>query len=119
MDENLIKNHKCDEYLEERLRRKKNDSIGIVMQCTICGKQKGGEKSSKNRNLREIKPFDEQIIIDIEKANKDRTDSFRKETFYFKLYEKIKKDNNYTNIKRITAAVTFDSSVLKDVQNQL
>ena len=28
------------------------------------------------------------------------------------------KDNNYTNIKRITAAVTFDSSVLKDVQNK-
>ncbi|QKF68072.1 flagellar inner membrane MS-ring protein FliF [Arcobacter venerupis] len=25
------------------------------------------------------------------------------------------KDNNYTNIKRITAAVTFDSSVLKDI----
>ena len=28
------------------------------------------------------------------------------------------KDNNYTNIKRITAAVTFDSSVLKDVPNK-
>lgn len=28
------------------------------------------------------------------------------------------KDNNYTNIKRITAAVTFDSSVLKDIQNK-
>lgn len=28
------------------------------------------------------------------------------------------KDNNFTNIKRITAAVTFDSSVLKDVQNK-
>ena len=28
------------------------------------------------------------------------------------------KDNNYTNIKRITAAVTFDSSVLKDVTNK-
>ena len=28
------------------------------------------------------------------------------------------KDNNYTNVKRITAAVTFDSSVLKDVQNK-
>ena len=28
------------------------------------------------------------------------------------------KDNNYTNIKRITAAVTFDSSVLKDIQNE-
>ncbi|NCB10224.1 MAG: flagellar M-ring protein FliF [Erysipelotrichia bacterium] len=28
------------------------------------------------------------------------------------------KDNNYTNIKRITAAVTFDDSVLKDVQNK-
>ena len=29
------------------------------------------------------------------------------------------KDNNYTNIKRITAAVTFDSSVLKDIQNKI
>ncbi|MDY0051091.1 MAG: flagellar basal-body MS-ring/collar protein FliF [Aliarcobacter sp.] len=28
------------------------------------------------------------------------------------------KDNNYTNIKRITAAVTFDSSVLKDISNK-
>ena len=28
------------------------------------------------------------------------------------------KDNNYTNVKRITAAVTFDSSVLKDIQNK-
>ena len=28
------------------------------------------------------------------------------------------KDNNYTNIKRITAAVTFDSSVLKDIPNK-
>lgn len=28
------------------------------------------------------------------------------------------KDNNFTNIKRITAAVTFDSSVLKDIQNK-
>lgn len=28
------------------------------------------------------------------------------------------KDNNYTNIKRITAAVTFDSSVLKDITNK-
>lgn len=28
------------------------------------------------------------------------------------------KDYNYTNIKRITAAVTFDSSVLKDVPNK-
>ena len=28
------------------------------------------------------------------------------------------KDNNYMNIKRITAAVTFDSSVLKDVPNK-
>lgn len=28
------------------------------------------------------------------------------------------KDNNYTNIKRITAAVTFDSTVLKDVENK-
>ncbi|CAM3572844.1 MAG: flagellar basal-body MS-ring/collar protein FliF [Aliarcobacter sp.] len=28
------------------------------------------------------------------------------------------KDNNYTNIKRITAAVTFDDSVLKDIQNK-
>ncbi len=28
------------------------------------------------------------------------------------------KDNNYTNIKRITAAVTFDSSILKDVDNK-
>ena len=28
------------------------------------------------------------------------------------------KDNNYTNIKRITAAVTFDSSVLKDIENK-
>ena len=28
------------------------------------------------------------------------------------------KDNNYTNIKRITAAVTFDSSILKDIQNK-
>lgn len=28
------------------------------------------------------------------------------------------KDNNYTNIKRITAAVTFDSSVLKEIQNK-
>ena len=28
------------------------------------------------------------------------------------------KDNNYTNIKRITAAVTFDSSVLKDLPNK-
>lgn len=94
MDENLIRNHKCDEYLKERLRRKKNDSIGIVMQCTICGKQKGGEKSIKNRNISEIQPFDEQIIIDIEQASKDRFDSFRKETFSFKLYEKIKKENN-------------------------
>ena len=28
------------------------------------------------------------------------------------------KDNNYTNIKRITAAVTFDSSILKDIPNK-
>lgn len=28
------------------------------------------------------------------------------------------KDNNYTNIKRITAAVTFDSSILKDIDNK-
>jgi flagellar M-ring protein FliF len=28
------------------------------------------------------------------------------------------KDNNYTNIKRITAAVTFDSSILKDIANK-
>ena len=28
------------------------------------------------------------------------------------------KDGNYTNIKRITAAVTFDSSVLKDIPNK-
>lgn len=28
------------------------------------------------------------------------------------------KDNNYTNIKKITAAVTFDSSILKDVANK-
>jgi flagellar M-ring protein FliF len=28
------------------------------------------------------------------------------------------KDNNYTNIRRITAAVTFDDSVLKDIQNK-
>ncbi|AXX90609.1 flagellar M-ring protein FliF [Arcobacter suis] len=28
------------------------------------------------------------------------------------------KDNNYTNIKRITAAVTFDSSILKDITNK-
>jgi len=28
------------------------------------------------------------------------------------------KDNNYSRIKRVTAAVTFDSSVLKDVQNK-
>lgn len=97
MDENLIKSHKCDEHLEERLRRKKNDSIGIVMQCTICGKQKGGEKSSKNRNLSEIQPFDEQIIIDIEKASQDRFNSFRKEMISFKLYERIKKENNYTD----------------------
>lgn len=30
----------------------------------------------------------------------------------------VQKDNNFMNIKRITAAVTFDSSVLKDVQNK-
>ena len=28
------------------------------------------------------------------------------------------KDNNYTNVKRITAAVTFDSTVLKDIENK-
>lgn len=28
------------------------------------------------------------------------------------------KDNNYTNIKKITAAVTFDSSILKDIPNK-
>lgn len=30
----------------------------------------------------------------------------------------VQKDNNFVNIKRITAAVTFDTSVLKDVQNK-
>ncbi|MCB9097495.1 MAG: flagellar M-ring protein FliF [Arcobacter sp.] len=30
----------------------------------------------------------------------------------------VQKDNNFMNIKRITAAVTFDSSVLKDIQNK-
>lgn len=97
MDKNLMNSHKCEEHLEERLRIKKNDALGIVMQCTICGKQKGGEKSSKNRNLNEIPSFDEQIISEIEKASQNRFDSFRKEMFDFKLYEKIKKENNYTD----------------------
>jgi len=30
----------------------------------------------------------------------------------------VQKDNNFVNIKRISAAVTFDTSVLKDVQNK-
>ena len=30
----------------------------------------------------------------------------------------VQKDNNFMNIKRISAAVTFDSSVLKDIQNK-
>lgn len=119
MDENLIRNHKCDEYLKERLRRKKNDSIGIVMQCTICGKQKGGEKSIRNRNLSEIQPFDEQIIIDIEKASKDRFDSFRKETFSFKLYEKIKKENNYTTESMYRILKSMLSIAISDQVNNI
>ncbi len=30
----------------------------------------------------------------------------------------MKKSNNYSSVKRVSAAVTFDSTVLKDVQNR-
>ncbi|AXX86961.1 hypothetical protein AMRN_1218 [Malaciobacter marinus] len=67
------------------------------MQCMICGRQVGGEKSIRNRNLNEIPPFNEKINIEIEKSLQKRVDSFRKKKFYYVLYEKIKEKNNYSD----------------------
>lgn len=120
--------HDCNENLLKTKRTLKNDTIAIVMQCTICGKQRGGALSKNSeKNIDELPNFDYSLSNAVNKFDDSILINFLENN---EIYKQLKDEygNNHDLLVRtaegilslatIEKASSFINSKFSDLDNE-